>query len=186
MTVIAFMGERKSGKDHFCEFIEDKFHGTRLSFSDEVRKLASNTFTWLPEHISPDMKDEPFDHPFNPFGFSPRQIWLQVAKVRDIDPHYFVRQFKKNQYTGKDPQLSNRLYIITDFRTPEEWEFLQQNKIPVIKINLESRDGIEPDAFEEYVRNFHEQDTTFVNKKDGTKEFEKFFKEFCKAKDIKL
>ena len=39
--IVAFCGERKSGKDFFCEHLERVEEGVqRLSFSDEVRRLV--------------------------------------------------------------------------------------------------------------------------------------------------
>lgn len=186
MSVIALMGERKSGKDYFCEYIDKHFYGTRLSFSDEVRRLAVEVFPWLPFDVPAETKDEPFPHIYNPNGLSIRDIWKLVGKVREVDSKYFVRKFKANQFVGKDPQLSTRLHIITDFRTADEWDFIRENKIPVIKIIRENRDGIEPDPFEEYVREFRFYDGLFKNKLNGPQEFHEFFVKFCAAKNIPL
>jgi hypothetical protein len=186
MAVVAFMGERKSGKDYFCEYIDKKFYGTRLSFSDELRRLTVDVFPWLPFDVPAEQKDDPFPHIYNPNNHSMRDIWKILGKVRDVDPKFFVRKFKENQYSNRDPERSNRLHIITDFRTPDEWDFLQAAKIPVIKIVRENRDGIEPDPFEQYVRDFTEYDGIFINKLDGTSSFHDYFVDFCAVKNIPL
>lgn len=173
--IISFMGEYRSGKDYLCDFLVKNYGAHRLSFSDEVRRLAVKIFPWLPFDFDPSVKDLPFDHPQNPNGLTPRDIWLLVGKVRDVTPNYFVDSFVYNQLTRVD---ENKLNIITDFRTPQEWEFLKKYSIPVIKIQREDRSGIGPNAFEEFVRQFREYDALFINRMDGTESFEKFFKDF--------
>ena len=177
--IIAFIGEMKSGKDFLCSHLVDFYGAKRLSFSDEVRRLAVTVFPWLPFDFDPAVKDEPFDHPSNPFGLTPREIWLLIGKVRDVDPKYFVKAFE--QYNFHDIAQSiegDELYIITDFRTPDEWEFLQRMGIPTIKIELNSRDGLPSSAFEDFVRRFKEYDARFVNHLNGTDEFDVFFRKF--------
>lgn len=177
--IVAFMGEYKSGKDFFCEHLVKTQGAVRLSFSDEVRRLATQIFPWLPFDITPEQKDVPFDHPSNINNLTPRQIWLTVGKVRDVDPYYFVNKFDENNWEALDQCFHpDKLYIITDFRTPQEWIFLHQTGIPVIKIELESREGLPPSDFEEYVRNFQDQTATFINRMNGVDEFDAFFKKF--------
>lgn len=181
--IIAFMGERKSGKDYFCEHLVQNWGATRLSFSDEVRTLSNKAFRWLPTVISAEVKDEPFIHPNNTFNLTPRQIWLLVARVRDVDPNYFVDSFVKNNAEDIcEGLMTPKLYIITDFRTPEEWEFLKRNNIPVVKITRQNRDGIEPDDFEQYVRDFKQHNFEFINLLDGTSRFEYEFKGFINGR----
>lgn len=178
--IIAFMGEYASGKDYFCEWLVKTQGAKRLSFSDEVRRLANQIFPWLPVDITPEQKDVPFVHPSNPQNLTPRQIWLTVGKVRDVDPFYFVNKFEENHENIMDHCFApDNLYIITDFRTPQEYWFLSQDPpIPIIKIMRESREGLPPSDFEEYVRNFHGQNATFINRMNGTDEFDEFFRQF--------
>jgi hypothetical protein len=177
--IVAFMGEYKSGKDFFCDHLVATRGAVRLSFSDEVRRLASQIFPWLPMDITPEQKDLPFVHPQNPNNLTPRQIWLTVGKVRDVDPHFFVHKFEDNNWNALDECYNpDKLFIITDFRTPQEWEFIQDVGIPVLKIERESRDGLPPSDFEQYVREFKDYDQLFINRMNGTAEFDRFFYSF--------
>jgi hypothetical protein len=178
--IIAFMGEYASGKDYLTDHLVKNYGATRLSFSDEVRRLTTQIFDWMPFDFDPAIKDKPYIHPKNPMGLTPRQIWLLVGKVREVTPSYFVDAFYNNQFYEYDYRV---LHIITDFRTADEWDFLQKNNIPVIKIERESREGLIPNAFEEFVRRFKEYDALFVNKMNGTEEFDKFFKEFLNGRN---
>lgn len=177
--IFAFMGEYKSGKDHFALHLANTQDANRLSFSDEVRRLACQLFPWLPFHITAEQKDVPYIHKNNPNNLTPRQIWLTAGKVRDVDPDFFVNQFQKRyEYTWDEMKGDRNLYIITDFRTPNEWEFLRNENIPVIKIELEDRSHLPPSEFEQYVREFQAYDGWFLNSMNGTDEFDEFFKHF--------
>lgn len=175
------MGEYASGKDYLCNRLVETYGATRLSFSDEVRRLAAQIFDWLPFDFSPEIKDKPFKHPKNTYNLTPRQIWLLVGKVREVTPSYFVDAFLQNQMP-LDVFSKDKLYIITDFRTSDEWNMIKQLAIPVIKIERESREGLIPNAFEEFVRMFNEYDVRFINNMNGTEEFDKFIKEFLNAR----
>lgn len=188
-NTIAFIGERKSGKDFFVEHLMDtNLNVKRLSFSDEVRHIACSIFDWLPFDFSPETKDLPFIHPSNPNNLTPRQIWLLVGQMRNIEGELFVRKFDM-RYDLEDIQsgiLGDKLHIITDFRTLQEYDLIKKHNIPIIKLQLADRSGIDPCSFEDYVRDFTDYDALFVNNKNGTAEFDVFFKEFiCKHK-IKL
>lgn len=170
--IIALCGERKSGKDFFCEHLERVEEGVqRLSFSDEVRRLACELHPWLPFYFSPEEKDKPFLHPNNPRRLTPRDIWLNVGKVREVEPDYFVKRFKTEQYE----QFDGKMGIITDFRTPEEYAFLKEAGIPIFKIVRVNREGIEPCLFEAYIRSFDKFDDIFYNHLDGTDAFMQFW-----------
>lgn len=177
--IIAFMGELASGKDYFTDHLVKNYGATRLSYSDEVRRLATTIFPWLPFFVPPEIKDIPFNHPSNPNNLTPRQIWLTVGKVRDVDPYYFVEQFVDN-HDNEIFEKDDQLYIITDFRTPQENEFQTKMRIPVIKIERENREGLPHSDFEEYVRQYKDYDALFINKMNGTEEFDEFFKEWRK------
>lgn len=177
--IVCFIGERKSGKDYFADLLTKEYDAVRLSFSDEVRHLTVQTFPWMPFNFEPAIKDNPFDHPRNPNAKTPRDIWLLLGKVRDVDPDYFVHAFEeRNKIPLQQMNRIDRLYVITDFRTPQEYAFLKKHKIPIIKIEREDRSGIEPDAFEQYVRDFTDYNAKFTNRMNGTAEFNKFFKNF--------
>lgn len=174
------MGERKSGKDFFCDFLVKEYDATRLSFSDEVRYLTVQIFPWMPFDFDPAVKDLPYVHENNPNGLTPRQIWVNVVgKVREVEPDYFVKSFeRRNKVPLQQMNRIDRLYIITDFRTPQEDVFLDKHRIPKIKIEREDRTGIPPDAFEEFVRQYKNYNTKFINRMNGTSEFNRFFRDF--------
>jgi hypothetical protein len=126
----------------------------RLSFSDEVRHLAQNIFPWF-NAFDDTQKEKVYDHPNNTMKVTGRDILLTTGKVRDVDGQYFARAFLKNQMPKV---LANPgcLYIITDFRTPEEFQqVIQPFKVPTIKVMRQVDEALyPPQAFEEYIRRF--------------------------------
>lgn len=173
-NIIAFMAEFQSGKDYFCAHLGEKIGAQRLSFSDEVRRIAHDIFPWFPFDIDPALKDVPYIHPMNPKNLTPRDILLTVGKLRDVESTLFVRKFGEKQYQAAldNPTVP---YIITDFRTPDEWDFIKNKGIPVIKIIRHDRTGLEPNWFEEFVRGFEDYDAKYINYFDGVARFDQFF-----------
>jgi hypothetical protein len=179
--IVSFMGEYASGKDFLCDFLVREYKAIRLSFSDEVRRLTVKIHPWMPFDFDPSIKDKPFIHPMNPHGLTPREIWLNVGLVRSVDPKYFVNAFSKETFASIDFSANaKQLYIITDFRTQDEWEFLEDNNVPIIKIERENRDGLIPSEFEKFVRQFKQYDYLYINHMDGTDRFKVFFDNFLK------
>ena len=176
-NLIALCGERRRGKDHFAKHLVDTHGGVRLSFSDEVRRLADDIFPWLDSfNIHESEKDSPIDSIFNPNKLTPRDIWKLVGKVRDVHPQFFVKRFLENQYR-QVLQNPNTLFIITDLRTPDEIEyFINVFKVPTIKIISPKADALyEHDTFETFIRDYR-TDSEFVNNMNGVSEFDAFFK----------
>lgn len=189
--MIAFTGERGSGKDYFCELLQRECEVTRLSFSDELRILATKVFPFMELEYPPELKDKPLIHPENPNGLSPRDIWKTLDAVRQVDPAYFVHRFCEGQFhkyvkmVPKDTNLKavhpSSFSIITDLRTPAEYAFLKEWDIPIIKIELEDRSGLTPDPFEEFVRQFKDYQARFVHGKQGEAGFLDFWKQFLQT-----
>lgn len=177
--IIAFTGEWGSGKDFLTDHLVNTQNAIRLSFSDQVRRLAVSVFPWLPFHFDPSIKDSTFVHELNPNGMTPREIWLLIGKVRDVTPSYFLDSFLTDPLVQRalDP-MNPTLYIITDLRTEQEYDWVKSNKIPLIKIELEERIGMPESKFEEFVRNIKDADGFFINKLDGTDRFDRFFNRF--------
>lgn len=175
VTVIALTGERGVGKDFLVHELkktaainQSDLKINRLSFSDEVRKCAYAAFPDLKKYEDQDVKNDPIrGMPWNPFEKSWRECIKKVSTAyRDIDPAFFVRTFKKNQFDSlKEPGL----YIITDLRTPDEYAFLIAAGIPIFKIAANT--GFDPDEFEEFVRSLSERNVSAVIFNDYTAEF---------------
>lgn len=184
-NVIAFMGEYGSGKDYFCDFLVREYGAYRFAFADVLKKFCVQLHPWMKLDYANEVKDKPLIQDRNPNNLTPREIWLKVSTAfRDIDTYYFTRLFEENELAWIE-RNSYLPCIITDFRTKQEAELLLQHKIPVIKIELDNREGMKPSSFEDFVREFKDYDALYINKKDGTERFHTFFKGFVSCKQMK-
>lgn len=187
--LIVLCGERGVGKDFLTVAVADhmKQYGvtvTRLSFSDEVRRIAYRMFPFL-ESVPNEKKNDPIvGEPNNPNNLSWREIIKSVGKIcRDVDSGYFAKQWRKNQSEMVIDGRDEDVYIITDMRTEDEYQLLLSmrkvfTELTFIKICSET--GLPPDDFEEWTRNF-KGDIQFINKRN--EESVKAFCEFFEPED---
>jgi hypothetical protein len=153
-NVISLCGERRRGKDYLAKVLINELGAKRLSFSDEVRNLAMKVFPWF-DAYDDSQKDKVYDHPYNVGKKTGRDILLLVGRVRDVDGSYFARSFLENQLKAA-VEDRNQLYVITDFRTPEEHKLvIEPFNIPTIKVyRYVDPKEFPPQEFEEYIRNY--------------------------------
>lgn len=159
--LIALTGERGVGKDHLTDVAVKTIGAVRLSFSDEVRRIAYAIFPFLPNYTA-DKNAPIIGEPTNPGNLSWRDIVKMVGKLcRSVDPAFFVKAFIKNQYSLVLEAEDDTLFLITDLRTEDEWNFLQSVNCPVVKLLAET--GLEPDDFEQWTRDFTDFVVSFSN-----------------------
>lgn len=172
--LIAFTGERGVGKDHLTLSVKRHLESkgmtvTRLSFSDEVRRITYFAFPWL-EHIRAEDKNTPLTHfEDNPNHMSWRDIVKMVGKLcRDVDPAYFIKRWVENQYPAVKEAGNDHVFIITDLRTEDEYKVMKELNVPVVKITADT--GLVPDDFEQWVRDFDEANFVMHNNMDKISE----------------
>lgn len=179
-----FTGRKRSGKD-FCLESLISFHHLqgdkdiqRLSFSDELRRVANYIYPWLPEEVEDAVKDVSYVHPDNPKGLTPRQIWLHLGGdngLRHVQPDLFLSFFKRFQLplVEQNPHVH---YIVSDLRTPQEYEWALSTECPITRISKADRAGIIEDDIEAFIDEMkvnHE----FLNPFTGWEPFIKFYGE---------
>ena len=132
---ICLMGASGSGKDWIVSHLVKKHNYIRLSFSDALKEIASNTFDWLKKDYSPDEKEKPLNVKTSSgelITLSPREIWLKMNFLRQIEDGIFVRKMKeeleKLEYEGIEH------FVISDLRTKPELDFVKENGFSIIKI----------------------------------------------------
>ncbi|WP_230486530.1 hypothetical protein [Morganella morganii] len=54
---IAFMGISGSGKDFLANYLISNYEFFRLSFSDQLKKLATYIYPWMEKDYSPEKKN---------------------------------------------------------------------------------------------------------------------------------
>lgn len=183
-NLVCLGGERRRGKDYLTKALVDKYGAKRLAFGDEVRELAMEIFPWFNAYMEDDQKEQVYPHPMNNKNATGRDVLITVGKVREVDDFYFLRRFIENRLEEvvKNP---DRLFIITDFRTPSEYsDFLQPLQIPIIKIIRDSDLPTHP--FETFIKDFNGADAVFHNSLEGTEAFVDFFGHFARQKGVKF
>lgn len=159
-NVIVHTGRKGCGKDYLVQrLIERGVEGLgftraiRLSFSDELRILAHEIFPWCPLDPTPEEKEQVIDHPDNILGLTPRGVWKRLAddndpSLRKVDPKVLVNRFIKrwDHVIQENPQ---NLYLITDWRTPQETDYIMSRGWPRVRI-LDGTESRSNDPFEDY------------------------------------
>ena len=133
VKIIALTGPSGVGKDTFYETVALGLAGEcnvlRISFSDELRKMASEMFPWLPECDKPGWKDEPFVHQCNPNNLTPRDIWKRVATcARGVQDNVFGERLVKKMceiISDRFPGPHDTLIVVTDLRSEPEFKLLK-------------------------------------------------------------
>jgi len=99
MNKIAIMGVSGSGKDYIVDIMKKNYGFCRVSFSDQLKKLSTMIYPWLNKDYSPDLKELPLNITIQETGEyitdTPRQIWLKLNKMRDIEDGLFVRMLSQ-------------------------------------------------------------------------------------------
>ena len=177
-----FTGRKRSGKDYCLESIIEDDRGKRvvqrLSFSDELRRVANYIYPWLPTEVEDALKDVPFDHPDNVQGLTPRQIWLHLGNdkggLRFVQPDLFLAFFKRFQLplVVENPGVH---YIVSDLRTPQEYEWALSTKCPITRISKPCRAGIVEDDVEAFIDQMI-VDYDFTNNFEGRNNFIEFYR----------
>lgn len=173
--LIVLCGERGVGKDFLTSSVAEHMakrgiNVTRLSFSDEVRRVAYVLFPFLKDVLNENKNDPILGEENNPKGYAWRDIIKMVGKVcRDVDSAYFAKRWSENQSHQVHNSSSDDLFFITDMRTQDEYDLLLAtshtfDNIKFVKIVSET--GLQPDDFEKWTREFNQQDILFENLRD--------------------
>ncbi|EKF9085103.1 adenylate kinase, partial [Vibrio cholerae] len=95
---IAFMGVSGSGKDFLARYLIDEHNFIRLSFSDQLKKLANHIYPWMEKDYSPEEKTLPINITLSTgesIKNTPRDIWLHLNKLREIEDRIFIRMLSE-------------------------------------------------------------------------------------------
>ena len=155
-AVIVLTGRKFSGKDTLAKAIFP-LGFRRVSFSDQLKHQCVKMFPWLDFDYPQGQKDTKM---FNNNTLSPRDIWLKMNVITEIEPNILVRSAEHEVYSGSG------LVVITDLRKPEEYEWVKSKGYPIIKIHDPKRPS---DIVEDKLEEFIDQivpDYIFVNNKD--------------------
>jgi len=175
---IAFMGISGSGKDFLANYLVSNYEFVRLSFSDQLKKLANHIYPWMEKDYSPGNKTLPLNIALPTGDFikhSPRDIWLSLDKLREIEEKIFIRMLSEELRFLEENEGMNKNIIITDIRSNEEFAWCKSNQFTIVHIERENN-NYKRYEIDKYVNeNKTKSDYHFNNSMSGIDSFENFF-----------
>ncbi|WP_217525770.1 adenylate kinase [Vibrio metschnikovii] len=177
---IAFMGVSGSGKDFLARYLIDEHNFIRLSFSDQLKKLASHIYPWMEKDYLPEEKTLPINITLSTgesIKHTARDIWLHLNKLREIEDRIFIRMLSEELINLEERYKETQNIIITDIRSNEEFIWCKNNGFIVIYIER-SNNHYEKYEIDKYINlNKPKSDYKFRNNEDGMGNFKAFIEE---------
>ncbi|EIY6409018.1 adenylate kinase [Vibrio parahaemolyticus] len=177
---IAFMGISGSGKDFLASYLISNHNFIRLSFSDQLKRLANHIYPWMKKDYAPEEKTIPINITLSTgesINHSPRDIWISLNKLRKIEDKIFIRMLSEELKALEKNGEENKNIIITDIRSCEELMWCKDNNFTIVHIERENNDYEKYDIDKHVNENKSEADYQFKNNKHGTDSFKNFFEE---------
>ncbi|WP_100774712.1 adenylate kinase [Klebsiella pneumoniae] len=175
---IAFMGISGSGKDFLANYLISNYEFVRLSFSDQLKKLANHIYPWMEKDYSPEKKTLSLNIALPTGDFinhSPRDIWLSLDKLREIEEKIFIRMLSEELKVLEENEGTNKNIIITDIRSNEEFAWCKNNQFTIVHIERENN-NYKRYEIDKYVNeNKTKSDYHFNNSVNGIDSFKNFF-----------
>lgn len=176
---IAMTGISGAGKDYLVDHLVKNYGYARLSFSTQLKRLASIIYPWLEEDYPPFEKEQPLNLQLDDetlITHSPRDIWIHLNKLRDIDPKVFLRSLEDEMRS-----LDTDKIVISDIRPQVEWDWCRENGFTSVYIDP-SKKVYEPNDFDSNIPGYADQaDYIFTNNHNGTDEFDTFIRRIQNA-----
>jgi hypothetical protein len=166
--ILALTARSEAGKDYLASHLV-KIHGyVRVSFSDELKRIAKSLFHWVELDYLPEDKNKVINHPDNVNQLTARDVWKGIDFLRHTDPQIFVRGAKAK---AKKLIHEGTNVVFTDVRKPIELDTV--NSMDATVVHLREEDSTTyPD--EDVIDNF-DVDYTFTNVKyQGLRSWELF------------
>jgi hypothetical protein len=137
MNLIGLCGRAGSGKDFLADELVKEYEFTKIAFGAELKVIANLIYPWVDLDYLHGKKEVPINHPDNHLKKTPRDIWLHLNKLRDMDNNVFVRGTKL-----KIEALiaSGKNVVVTDIRKQNELDLLRDLKFTTIKIKSHVHD----------------------------------------------
>lgn len=171
---IAFTGISGSGKDYLVSHLVKNYEFNRVSFSDQLKKLGTKIYPWLERDYPPIDKEKPLNLTLSSgevITKSPREIWLKLNNLRNIENGIFVRMLGEQL---KMLHVDN--IVISDIRPQLEWDWCKKEGFTTVYIEPLKK-IYEPNDFDSQVLPYKEQaDYIFENDFNGLEKFDEFIK----------
>ncbi len=180
---ISLTGISGSGKDFLVSHLTKELNYTRMSFSDQLKKLAKLIYPWMEQDYPPLTKEQPLNLTLASGEIitdTPRQIWLKLNSLRDVEDGLFLRMLEEEINLLTNPNImtfiSEPNIVISDIRPQLEWDWCKKNEFTTIYIEPQ-KEIYTPNDFDKQVLTYKDKaDYVFKNNFNGLDEFKEFIK----------
>lgn len=180
---IAFIGQSGVGKDYIVDILKKEYGYCRISFSDQLKKLAVKIYPWMERDYPAEVKEKPLNITVNGelITMTPREIWLHLNNLRKVEDGLFVRMLQEELNLMNITDI-----VISDIRTMNEYEWCKKNDFTIVAVTADT--PAHPDnSFDDFVREVIKDggfDYYFENEFDGDAKIKDFI-ETCFFEDYK-
>jgi len=147
-SFLAFSGEAGSGKDFIVDVLVRDYGYTRVSFSDQLKKLAVKIYPWLERDYPPEAKEKPLNIQLKNelITKTPREVWLSLNDLRKVEDTLFVRMLEEELAL-----LNVDNIVISDIRTQNEFDWCELNGFTTVYVHNENSPH-EKNSFDDFSR----------------------------------
>ena len=167
---IALTGISGSGKDYLVSHLLDIGY-TRISFSDQLKKLCKIIYPWMEADYPPLEKEQPLNITLSNGEFidkTPREIWLHLNMLRDVEDGLFTRMLQEEMESIEGD------IVISDIRPELEFLWCKDNNFTTVYIEPSKR-IYEPNSFDSNIPGYKSRvDYVFKNNFNGLDEWKEF------------
>lgn len=147
-NILLISGYRYAGKDYIVshgyesyvifrhpkrtQHLPDPFGLSRMKFATPLRSLLATNGYFTPDGIGQlDFEHHKDDPDFLPYDGTLRKMFIEIARAtRLVDPAFFAKRL--------DMELSDQPVVITDWRYPNEYDYLNQhNHLTTLRVHRE-------------------------------------------------
>jgi hypothetical protein len=131
MSLIGLCGRAGSGKDFLADELVRELGFIKVAFGTQLKVVANLIYPWVELDYAHDKKEVVIEDPDNHLNKTPRDVWLHLNKLRDIDNNVFCRVTRiKIESLIADGQN----VVVTDIRKQNELDLLHKLKFTTIKV----------------------------------------------------
>ena len=172
---IALMGISGAGKDYIANHLIKEFEYYRFSFSDQLKIIATMIYPWLETDYPPLVKEDSLNITLSTgerITKSPRDIWLHLNSLRDVEKNIFIRMLQEEIANFND---KNKNILISDIRSEDEFQWCSSNGFKIIHVKANKKIYKSYSIDSKISEMASKADFIFENNFNGLNEFDLFY-----------
>lgn len=122
---IAICGQFRSGKDTVADYLAENYNFKKFAFADEMKRIMHELFPQIPANPKPRRAYQVFGEGLRSLDLpDARHVWINAC-MRKVETYIWW-------HSEVDDSGAN--VVITDLRTPEEYEHVKANGFTIVKV----------------------------------------------------